>query len=85
MVLVITDFIVSGFLGFIRTLTDLIPAFNLPQPETDGTVFGALGSLNAMAPLSAILLATIAALALRLGLVAWDAIVWIYHQFWGSS
>lgn len=82
----ITDMIIGGFLGFIRTLVSLIP--DIPMPDIsagNGQFLSTAGSLNSILPLSTILIATAAALALRFGLVAWDAIVWVYHQFWGGS
>lgn len=81
----ITDLIIGGFIGFIRALTDLIPTFTLPVPTGNGSVLSIAGSLNSIIPLNHILIAFFACVVVRLALAGWDALVWVYHQFWGSS
>lgn len=81
----ITDIIVGGFLALIRTLTDLIPAIPLPNPSGSNSFLATLSTANSIIPLATIILGLFAMVAVRFGLYAWDAIVWIYHQFWGSS
>lgn len=81
----ITDLIVGGFIGFIRALTNLVPTFTLPVPTGNGSVLALSGSLNSIIPLNHIVIALLACIVVRLALVGWDAIVWVYHQFWGSA
>lgn len=83
----ITDLIVGGFLSFIATILSWLPEWDFPSLDNvvPGSLASSLGSVDNILPLLQIMLIFAAYLSVRLALIAWDGIVWVYHQFWGSS
>lgn len=82
----ITEFIINIFLASIDALTGLFPSFDVPSFSESGSgVFGTIGMLNDLFPVLTLILCLGAAILVILGLNGWDAIVFIYHQFWGSN
>lgn len=85
----ISDLIITAFLGGLNALLSLMPDYELPISPTliaDGrSLWSNAVSLNSVVPLGTITKVIFAALTLRLLLILWDLIVFVYHQFWGSN
>ena len=84
----ITDAIITAFFGSINALLSLMPSYVLPtELVVDRTlIIGQYASLsNNIFPLVTIAKIAGLALAIKLLMFGWDFIVYIYHQFWGSS
>lgn len=70
-----------------RGLFALVPAVDIglglfEQAYQVGTWFTAL---NRYVPMGAVIGVLFMLLALKLFLFGWRVVIWIYHQFWGSS
>lgn len=85
----VTDFLLGILFGGLNSLLSLLPSWSLPAPpdarEGTNTMVQALTTVASIVPLQQVVIATSAAVALVLLLYAWDFLVWVYHQFWGSS
>lgn len=84
----ITDAIIAAFFGGINALLSLMPTYVLPEGLTvDRTlIIGQYASLsNNIFPLGTIIQIAGLGIGLKLLMFGWDFIVFIYHQFWGSS
>lgn len=79
----ITDFIITAFLAGIDALVSLFPTVTFLTNVNMGVKLPA--DINRIIPLNFILATALICLGIRLALDGWDAVVWVYHQFWGSS
>lgn len=84
----ITDAVLLGLSGFLTTLFDWLPTWTyVPEPtgEDGSGIVTLIGSANNVFPVLTIVQVLTAATVVRFALYTWDFIVWVYHQFWGSS
>lgn len=84
----ITDFVLDAIFGGIGALLGLAPSVTFP--DTSGGTSGAWGigiihNMNNIVPISTAVSCLLALLALRVAMQAWDILVFVYHQFWGSG
>jgi hypothetical protein len=82
----ITDAIVSAFLGAFGALFGLIPNVG-PEPDTDG-FDGAAQQIALFAdifPLMTLLTIIGIITALEIAIYLWDLTLFVYHQIWGSN
>jgi len=84
---VITDLIISALLGGLNAILSLLPDYALPTViESAGLRLGTYAAkADALFPFLTVAQITGLALALRLLMSGYDFLVWLYHQFWGSS
>lgn len=76
--------VVSVVLGTVANL----PTYTLPTEAINANAaqVGAWASaLNGYAPVAQLGAALLLLVGLKLALLAWQAVLFIYHQFWGSS
>lgn len=79
------DFLIAVLVSFVNAILSLLPTFTFPSPNTTGGIFPLLGALGRVIPLSDIISIVLIALAIIIALYIWDALVFVYHQFWGSN
>lgn len=83
----ITDFVLNAIFGGIDALLSLAP--NVGAPDTSAEVqrwnFALLDASNRVIPTKAMATVLLALLALKVAMLAFDAVVFVYHQFWGSQ
>lgn len=83
----IIGLIVTAVLAGLDALVSLFPTIDisgLGGAGYDGTIHQ-IASIASILPLLTIVEAAGLVMAVVLALYAWDLIVWIYHQFWGSN
>jgi len=80
----IVGYVVLALLACIDALVSLFPSWTFTQPDNDGTI-AVVSQVNGIFPVHDTALALLAALGLLLLLAAFDAGMWVYHQFWGSD
>lgn len=81
---ILLGIVVGLFLGVIAPL----PTFTIDTAflNVQAQQVGAMASaLNGYVPITQIGAALLVLLSLKLALLAWQTIVFIYHQFWGSN
>ena len=84
----ITDAVVTFVLGLLTSTLDLVPAFSFPDAAAAGAgtkVAGIVAPIGAIIPLGTMAAAIGAGIAFSLALSGWRVVLFIYHQFWGSS
>lgn len=83
----ITDAIVSAFLGALEALLSLLPDTGpvVVSGASTTAVTGWAGAANSWVPVTLIVGVLGMLIAVELALVLWDLIVFVYHQFWGSD
>lgn len=83
----ITDFILNAVFSGIGALIGLIPAWSLPTdgPGSVSSLVGMLHTMNGVFPVIITIWGILAVVSLKLILQGWDAIVFVYHQFWGGD
>ncbi|MDR1188132.1 MAG: hypothetical protein LBK95_11875 [Bifidobacteriaceae bacterium] len=84
----ITEFILECLFGLIRGLIALGPSYTPPVADaaSQASMVGATASgLNSYAPVGTLALVLALLVAAKLALMVWQLVVFIYHQFWGSS
>lgn len=81
----ITEWIITVFLASIDALFSLFPSFTVPTFDSPTGAFAKIGTLNKLFPVTTLILCILAAVTIMVALYLWDAILFIYHQFWGSS
>lgn len=81
----ITKVIIDAFLACIDALVSLFPSFSLPSLPTGSPALSEVANLNRVFPVCTLILCITSAVVLMVALYGWDAIVWLYHQFWGSD
>lgn len=80
-IVVVVVGLVLGLVGNLPTYT-----LDLSQVQQDASQIGAWASaLNGYAPIVQLGAAIGILLGLKLALLGWHTVVFIYHQFWGSS
>jgi hypothetical protein len=86
---VITDALISGFLGFVSGFLSLVPSFGIPGiPNFNdfGVTIGVqLGQVNRFVPLADLFIIIGLALLIAIAMTVWHGVLFVYHQFWGSS
>lgn len=82
----ITYIVVTALLASLSTVAGLLPALSLPVPgDTWGSLLVNAYSANRILPVATVMLALFAYYGWKAALTAWDGLLWLYHQFWGSS
>lgn len=84
----ITDAIIGGFLAFLGGFLSLVPSWTLPTLPafTFGQSIGNnVGVINRFFPLGDLFIQIAAGVVFAAGLFLWHLILFVYHQFWGSS
>lgn len=84
----ITDFLLETLAGIILGLLTPLPKHTIDMGGLAGSasdVGATAAALNGYAPIASLGIALSVLLGLKLALLSWQAIVWIYHQFWGSN
>lgn len=84
----VTEFVVSAVLAIFRALVAPLPVYTLDTAamSAQSSQVGALAmTLNGYAPVSQLAIALGLLGGLKLALLAWQGVVFVYHQFWGSS
>jgi hypothetical protein len=85
---VVTEFVLECLFGLIRGLIALGPTYTPPIAEAARqaeTVGGTAAGLGGYVPVGQLALVLALLVVAKLALLAWQLIVFIYHQFWGSS
>jgi hypothetical protein len=82
---VITEFLLVGFLAGLDAVLSLLPTFDMPEPNTYLSGFRFITKANEVVPVVTLTVCIVALFAVELAMRAWDLVVWIYHQFWGSE
>lgn len=84
----ITEFLLETVVGIVLGLVQMTPASTVDysQLHDQSQQVGALASaLNGYTPVAQVGAALVLLVALKLALLAWQGVMFIYHQFWGSS
>jgi len=81
----ITKWIVDAFLAGLDALLSLLPSFTVPTWDNPNGALGQVANLNRVFPVCTLILCILAVVVVMLALYAWDALVFVYHQFWGSN
>lgn len=82
----ITDFIIGAFVSGIGALLSLVPSVTIPDAGETFTQFaGVIGRANKVFPILVAVTCLGAIVTLKIALTAWEFIVFVYHQFWGSE
>lgn len=83
----ITDLILSAFTGIILGLFEPLPVHPVDTSVIEGQTsqIGAMASaLNGYAPIGLLGACLAVLLTLKVALLAWRGVLFVYHQFWGS-
>lgn len=83
----ITLWLLQLVVGLIIGVDQLVPDLDIGDGIGDvtGQFVGAMFLLDGYVPLTDIWIAVAVLFAARIGMAAWHGVVWVYHQFWGSS
>jgi len=84
----ITDALLKVFSAAFRSLLNLIPEWAVPDFDLAraGEMFGRAGALfNEYVPLPLMVACLLALVALHIAHGMWQGVLFVYHQFWGSS
>lgn len=83
----ITDAIISAFLGCIDALMTVLPNFNIPGDPTSGGLWVGQWAalLNRIVPLQTLVTGILLCVTVKLGMLAFDGALWLYHQIHGAS
>lgn len=86
----IIEAVLGVIVGLIEWLVSIFPTFGLDLSEVDiasavESVATAAAALDGWAPVDESLVAFASLLTLQVAISAWGLLVWVYHQFWGSS
>lgn len=81
----ISDFIINAIFGSINALLGLLPTWTLPNPSIGDGITGLVYDMRRIWPITDFVTALIAFFAMRTGIMVWDFIVYVYHQFWGGD
>lgn len=81
----ITNLIVTAFLASVDALVSLFPSFSMPSFSGPSSAIAAVANLNMLFPVCTLILCITSAVVIMIALYGWDAILWVYHQFWGSD
>ena len=74
--------------GIVRGFASMLPTHHVDTAalgETVGQIGAYAGALDGYAPMTQLGLALAFLVTLKLALMAWNVILFIYHQFWGSA
>jgi hypothetical protein len=86
---VVTDAVLTVLLSCVDALVTLLPNVSVPDPGatavSDGTLTQIALSVNAVVPLGAVCAGLLACVACELALLAFEALLWVYHQIWGAA
>jgi hypothetical protein len=84
----VVEFLMEMIGGVIRGLVSLLPASPV-NPDEVGDSFYSVGgmasALNGYVPILALAAGITVLIGFRLALLLWQGIMFVYHQFWGSS
>lgn len=84
----ITEAVIRVLAGGVRIILGLIPTWEPPPDAFESSAYevGAMaGALNGHLPVAVAGVCLVLLLALKVFLLGWRALVFIYHQFWGSQ
>ncbi|WP_084129592.1 hypothetical protein [Demequina sp. NBRC 110055] len=84
----ITEWLLQLVGGIAAALVSLLPAVNWDVDDFSGASMQwgtSLSAFNVYVPLTAIFAVAGLLLAVWLTTAAWNGLVWVYHQFWGSN
>lgn len=82
----IVEILLSIVVGIMVTLDELLPDLEIPGVgEVVGSLMSGLFVLSGYVPLADLFAGLALILGARFVMAFWHIIVWIYHQFWGSS
>lgn len=84
----ITEWLIQLVGGIAAALVSLLPSMGWEQSDfadaSNGWGISAAG-LNAYIPVTTMFTVAGLLVLVWVGMAAWNGIVWLYHQFWGSS
>lgn len=83
----ITDLVISVIAGLVLGLVNLLPKVEIDLDafaHSTGLMGQLGGAMNGYAPTTQFAIALGLLVTLKVGLSAWNGILFIYHQFWGS-
>lgn len=84
----ITEALIRAAVAVILGMASVLPRHTFDvtaMADTFGQVASYAGGLNGYAPVLQLGLAVGLLASLKLALMAWNVVLFIYHQFWGSS
>lgn len=86
---VIVETLFRIVLGLVSWIASIIPDFGLNlELNLAGALAqlaSALAAVNGWVPMNTLLLSVVMLFIVQIVVSLWGFIVWIYHQFWGSS
>jgi len=83
---VITEALLAIVVGLLSVLDGLLPDLTIEGAgAAAGSFMSGLFVLNGYVPIVDLLAGTLLLLSARFVMSGWHIVVWIYHQFWGSS
>jgi hypothetical protein len=84
----VTGAIITVLFTGLRAVMGLVPSWGVvanPFESVSFSLGGMFGSMNAYFPVSVLLGCLVLLLSLKVFLLGWRVVVFIYHQFWGSN
>lgn len=84
----ITDALITFTLASFRAIVGLLPAWVVPVPALSamsGFVGDAAARADGYFPVLTTIVCAGVVLTVRVGLLAWRVVIFVYHQFWGSN
>jgi len=85
---VVTEALISMMVGVVNGFLSLVPAWapNTSALTNSGTNIGAWAmAWNGYFPVAVLAACLLLVLAVKLALLGFRTLVWVYHQFWGSD
>lgn len=84
----ITAAIIGLMFGGIRAVMGLVPTWDSAADPFGSAAFSVgsmVGALDGYAPVAVIGVSLVLLLSLKVGLLGWRLVVFVYHQFWGAD
>jgi len=84
----VTGAIVTVLFTGVRAVMGLVPSWapvTNPFTSVSFSFGGMLGSMNGYFPISVLLGCLVLLLSLKVFLLGWRVVLFIYHQFWGAD
>lgn len=84
----VTAALIGLIFGGVRAVMGLVPQWDPAADPFTSVAFdvgGMAGALNGYAPVALIGMSLVLLLSLKVFLLGWRVVVFIYHQFWGAD
>ena len=83
----VTEFIIGMTCGIISGFLDLMPSFTIDMSSlaAAGEAIGRAGALEAYFPVTTLFICFALVLGLKLWMLGYRLVLFVYHQFWGSA